>query len=203
MIGAAELGGFALTSLLIELTPGPNMMYLALLSASEGRRAGYAAVAGVAFGLATIGAAAALGVSEFILATPTVYQAVRWAGVAYLLWLAWDGWRGAGSADDAAAPGSTAGVYFRRGLITNLLNPKAAMFYVTVLPGFLPKAATALDAITLSAVYVAVATLIHAGIVTAAGFAQRFLQDDARAQQVRRGLALGLVGVAVWVVIKT
>lgn len=203
MIGSAELAGFAAASLLIELTPGPNMMYLALLSASEGRRAGYAAVAGVALGLAMIGFAAALGVSQLILNTPMAYQAVRWAGVAYILWLAWEGWRGAEDAEATAAPGSSNGVYFRRGLITNLLNPKAAMFYVTVLPGFLSGAATAMDAITLSSVYVAVATMIHAGIVTAAGFAQRFLQDDARAQRVRRGLALGLVGVAVWVVIKT
>lgn len=203
MIDAAGVAGFALTSLLIELTPGPNMVYLALLAATEGRKPGYAAVAGVALGLALVGMATALGLSTFILGEPLAYQAVRWAGVAYLLWLALDGWRGAGGAEDLGDPGSSSPVYFRRGLITNLLNPKAAMFYVAVLPGFLPEGAGIVDAVSLSAVYVAVATAVHAGIVTAAGAAQVFLQNEDRAQTVRRVLALGLVGVAVWVVVKT
>jgi threonine/homoserine/homoserine lactone efflux protein len=203
MIEPAALAGFALTSVLIELTPGPNMAYLALLAATEGRWPGYAAVAGVALGLAVVGLAAALGVSGFILGEPLAYQVVRWAGVVYLLWLAWDGWRGAEGDEGQAAPGSTLGVYFRRGLVTNLLNPKAAMFYLSVLPGFLAAGAGVAEVVTLSAVYVAVATVIHAGIVTAAGAAQVFLQDEARARAVRRGLALALVGVAVWVVVKT
>ena len=203
MIGAGDLAGFALTSALIELTPGPNMMYLALLAASEGRKVGYAAVAGVALGLGLVGLATALGVATLVLREPLAYQAVRWAGVAYLLWLAWDGWRGAGEAEQTVAPGSTLALFFRRGLITNLLNPKAAAFYVAVLPGFLPAGAGPAEAVTLSAVYVAVATAIHLGIVTASGAARAFLQDEARATVVRRGLAVGLLGVAVWVVIKT
>lgn len=203
MIGVGDVAGFALASLLIELTPGPNMMYLALLSASEGRRAGLAAVAGVALGLTLVGLATALGVSALILQQPLAYQTVRWAGVGYLLWLAYDGWRGAEQAEDQGGPGESLSRYFRRGLITNLLNPKAAMFYVAVLPGFLPEGAGVVDAVTLSAVYVAVATVIHAAIVAAAGSAQVVLQDEARAKVVRRGLAIGLVGVAVWVVIKT
>jgi threonine/homoserine/homoserine lactone efflux protein len=203
MVDAATLAAFALTSFLIELTPGPNMAYLALIAATEGRKRGYAAVAGVALGLALVGLAAAMGLAALINASPVAYQALRWAGVGYLLWLAWEGWRGASEKAEYAEIGSSLGLFFRRGLITNLLNPKAAVFYVAVLPGFLAASPGIWDVITLSAVYVGVATGVHAGIVTAAGAARDWLADESREKTVRRGLSLALVGVAVWVVWKT
>ncbi len=203
MADSATLAAFALTSLLIELTPGPNMAYLALIAATEGRKPGYAAVAGVALGLTVVGLAAALGLTALISASPVAYQALRWAGVGYLLWLAWEGWRGAKETVEHAGPGSSLGLFFQRGLITNLLNPKAAMFYVAVLPGFLLPGATVADGISLSAVYVGVATIVHAVIVTAAGTARDWLDNSARERVIRRVLALALVGVAVWMVWKT
>lgn len=203
MADTATLAAFALTSLLIEMTPGPNMAYLALIAATEGRKPGYAAVAGVALGLAVVGLAAALGLTAVINASPVAYQALRWAGASYLLWLAWDGWRGSTDAADLADAGSSLGMFFWRGLITNLLNPKAAVFYVAVLPGFLVQGAIIADVITLSAIYVGVATIVHAAIVTAAGTARDWLANTARERIVRRGLALALVGVAIWMLWKT
>ncbi len=203
MVDAATLAAFALTSLVIELTPGPNMTYLALIAATEGRRPGYAAVAGVALGLGLVGVAVALGLAAVINASPVVYQALRWAGVGYLLWLAWDGWRGAPENVEHAEMGSPLGLFFRRGLITNLLNPKAGVFYVAVLPGFLSAHPDIWDVITLSGIYVAAATGVHAGIVTAAGAARGWLADAKREKTVRRTLSLALVGVAVWMVRKT
>jgi threonine/homoserine/homoserine lactone efflux protein len=187
----------------VELTPGPNMAYLALVAATEGRRRGYAAVAGVALGLAILGMLAATGLAALIAASPVAYQALRWAGVAYLLWLAWEGWQGAERPEDATAAGSPLMVWFRRGLITNLLNPKAAVFYVAVLPGFLTPAGGMTEAVVLSMVYVAVATFVHAMIVTLAGSVQAFLDDPARAKVTRRVLSLGLAGVAVWMLMRT
>ncbi|MGL4279461.1 MAG: LysE family translocator, partial [Albidovulum sp.] len=163
----AGLPAFVLTATLIELTPGPNMAWLALVAATEGRRPGYAAVAGVALGLALIGVAAAFGLAGMIAATPALNQVLRWGGVLYLLWLAWDGWRDAGDGAGNGDGSVTLARAFRRGLITNLLNPKAAVFYVAVLPGFTDPGAPVLgETLTLTAAYVAVATLIHAGIVT-------------------------------------
>ena len=199
----ASAAAFALTSVLIELTPGPNMAYLALIAATEGRRPGYAAVAGVALGLGIMGLAATLGLAVVIQNQPLAYQALRWAGVAYLVWLAWDGWREAGAGSGHAPPGSSLALYFRRGLVTNLLNPKAAIFYVTVLPEFLSGPGGVAEPLVLSAIYVAVATAIHAAIVTAAGAARVWLEDPARTRTVRRGLAVALVGVAVWVIWKS
>lgn len=200
----ATVAGFALTSALIEVTPGSNMVYLALVAATDGRKPGYAAVAGVALGLTILGILAALGLASLIDASPLLYATLRWAGVAYLLWLAWDSWRMAGDASEHAALGSSLSRYFGRGLITNLLNPKAALFYVAVLPSFLIQTTRALaQTLWLSLIYVAIATMIHAAIVTAAGTAQAALADEKRSQMLRRLLAIALALVALWFAWKT
>lgn len=189
----------ALASFLIELTPGPNMTYLALVSASEGRRAGFATVAGVALGLTAIGLAAAFGVAQLISASPVAYQALRWAGVAFLLYLAWDGWRGGGADIVATKDDQSNRRYFMRGLITNLLNPKAAVFYVAVLPTFVEATRPALpQTLVLTLIYVAVATLVHAAIVVLAGALEPVLNDPRRERIARRVLSGLLALVAVW-----
>ena len=200
MIDAQTIAGFALTSFLIELTPGPNMAWLALLAATEGRKKGYAAVAGVALGLAILGAAAGLGLAAVLQSSPVAYQTLRWAGIAYLAWLAYETWCGAEDVEDHGEAGSGLWQYFTKGLITNLLNPKAALFYVAVLPGFLAPTAGMWDALSLSAVYVGVATMVHAGIVTAAGTAQGWLSSPSRVVTARRVMALALLGVVAWMI---
>lgn len=192
------VAAFALASVAIELTPGPNMVWLAIVAATDGRRAGFAAVAGVALGLALAGMAAALGVAALIARSPLAYQVLRWAGVAYLLWLAWQGWIGADEPPEEAVQGAGLWRYLQRGLVTNLLNPKAFLFYITVLPGFLPTVPSVTDSLFLTAIYVAVATVIHAGIVALAGQARDWLVVEDRAVLVRRVLALALAGVALW-----
>ena len=160
-IAPATLLSFALASFLIELTPGPNMTYLALVSAGDGRNAGFATVVGIALGLAVIGMVAALGVAELIQASDMLYEGLRWAGVLFLLYLAWEGWT-AGT-DVVSSADISHGKYFTRGLVTNLLNPKAAVFYVAVLPTFVEQDRPILmQTLVLSAVYVVVATIVHA-----------------------------------------
>lgn len=198
------LAGFAFTSLLIELTPGPNMVYLAIVAINDGYRHGYAAVAGVALGLAIVGALAAAGMAAAIEASPFLYQTLRWGGVAYLLWLAWDGWRGATDDIEHAALGSSYGRYFRRGLVTNLLNPKAAIFYVAVLPSFVFATAPIMpQTLILSATFVGVATAIHAAIVTLASQLRPLLENPKIRQTVRQVLAVALGLVAAWFAWKT
>lgn len=207
MDGVNPLFAFALTSLIIEITPGPNMTYLAALSLSSGTRAGFAAVAGIALGLLTYGIVAALGLAAVIDSSRLLYGLLRWTGVAYLLWLAWEAW----SSERETAPGATDGpdgepwLAFRRGLITNLLNPKAAVFYVAVLPEFLRPDGGAVmsQTLALSLIYVAVATAIHCGIVALAGTLQsKFATPDSR-RTVRRLLALALVVIAIWFALTT
>ncbi|NAZ37836.1 LysE family translocator [Rubellimicrobium sp. CFH 75288] len=194
----AGLPALLLASLLVELTPGPNMAWLAIVAGAEGVRVGLAAVAGVALGLALAGAAAALGLAALVAASPALYEALRWGGAAYLLWLAWDGWRGAAETAPPL-PGRQARRAFRRGLVTNLLNPKAGVFFVAVLPGFVDPGAPVLgQTLWLTAGYVLVATAVHAGIVLLAGQARRLLLDPARERRARRALSVALALVALW-----
>lgn len=199
----AEVAPFLVACLVIELTPGPNMVYLALLSAQHGRLAGYVASVGVGLGLLTIGLLAAFGFGQFVQGTPWLYQVLRWAGVAYLLYLAWDCWR------DVRRPmktdiAQTYGAAFKRGLVTNLLNPKAFMFYVTVLPGF-AGSETPLQSriVTLTLLYVLVATLVHGLVATGAGALTNVLQRQKWRVAVGAGSAALLVVVAIWVAVKT
>jgi threonine/homoserine/homoserine lactone efflux protein len=199
------LSAFVLTCLVIELTPGPNMAYLAVLSAGNGRRAGFAATLGIALGLLVVGVGAALGLAALISSSNPLYEGLRWAGVAYLLWLAWDGWRDATETSPARADGNgIEAAAFTRGLITNLLNPKAAVFYVAVLPTFIDVMQPVLEqTVLLSTVYVFVATAIHATIVLLAGTARPFLEDPGRSRTARRGLSLALGAIAVWFAFST
>jgi threonine/homoserine/homoserine lactone efflux protein len=189
------LAEFALLSLIVEVTPGPNMAWLAVTSAAEGRRAGLMAVAGVATGLAMIGVAAAFGLAAVISASPVLWNILRWGGVAWLLYLAWEAWT---DADGEAEP-TDGRTWFKRGLITNLLNPKAAVFYIAMLPGFLtPTAAVLPQTLIMTAVYVAVATAVHATIVLASGTMSYLLTDPVRSGRIRRTLAVLLALVALW-----
>lgn len=181
------------------------MVYLAVLSASAGRRAGFAAVLGVALGLLLVGIAAALGLAAVIASSPLLYEVLRWAGALYLLWLAWEGWLGAEETSPGRAEaGRGDAAYFTRGLVTNLLNPKAGIFYIAILPTFVdPSRSLAGQTVSLSVVYVAVATLVHGGIVLLAGAARPWLEDERRSTLVRRVLALVLAGIALWLLAAT
>jgi threonine/homoserine/homoserine lactone efflux protein len=195
-----DLAGFALASFLIELTPGPNMTYLAVLSARQGRGAGYVAVLGVALGLGSMGAAAALGLATLIGASPALFAILRWGGVGYILYLAWEAWR---EADNPPEPIAT-GRYFVQGLVTNLLNPKAALFYVTVMPNFLGSGTDdPMSWTLLAAVYVSIATLVHLAIVTASGTLEPVLTKGVGRVVVSRVFAFVLVCVAAWMLWST
>lgn len=191
---------FTATCLIVELTPGPNMAYLAILSASFGRKAGFFATSGVAAGLLIIGIASALGLSEIIINSALAYQILRWSGTAYLLWLAWDTARFEDTipsgAMDKQRPASE---FFRRGLFTNLFNPKAAIFYVAILPRFIDNTShITAQAVFLTLLYVIVATVIHTTIVCLSGSARRLLQNEKQRMFTRRCLAFLLALIALW-----
>jgi threonine/homoserine/homoserine lactone efflux protein len=201
-----SLLSFAFTALVIEITPGPNMGYLAVLSLTRGWRAGAAAVTGVALGHAVYGVLAALGVAAAIESSKLLYEVLRWAGVVYLLWLAWEAWSSEAETSPDVADGHYGGarLAFRRGLITNLLNPKAAVFFVTVVPTFVrPEGSVAAQTLLLSGIFVAIATLIHSLIVLLASHMRAFVSDPKRRRPVRRVTAVMLAGIAIWFAVST
>jgi threonine/homoserine/homoserine lactone efflux protein len=194
---------FLMAVALIELTPGPNMGWLALVAATRGRTAGLAAVAGTAVGLAAWMLAAVMGLTALLAEWPMAYQTVRWAGVAYLFWLAWEALKGDTTTpgDAEVIAGARRRALFLRGLTANLLNPKAAVFYTAVLPAFIrPEAGSATaQALTLGTIQVLVATAVHAGIVLGADRAGQSMLARLEGRTVRIVMAAGIALIAVWV----
>lgn len=198
MIDPGLFLGFMLAALLIELTPGPNMAWLIMLSIAEGRKAGLAATAGIALGLAVLAGLSAIGLAALISNSPLAYEALRWAGALFMLYLAWEGWRSAGESSPSR-PAMRQSDFVIRGFIINALNPKAAIFYITVLPQFMSAGLPAQpQALTLALTSVIIATMVHALLVIGAGSLRQFIDNEHLNRQIRRVLSLALVGVAIW-----
>lgn len=189
---------------LIELTPGPNMGYLAALSAAEGRTAGFKAVLGVTLGLAFYMLLSVAGVAELLAAAPLLYAALRWAGVIYLLYLAWEAWRGARETSPGHA-GESDHRPFWRGFIANILNPKALVFYVALLPSFIMSDHGPFwaQALVLGGIHIGISFIVHSAIVLGAARAGRLISGSAHAPMVRRALALGIAAIALWLAWET
>jgi threonine/homoserine/homoserine lactone efflux protein len=192
---------FLVAVLVLELTPGPNMAYLAALSLSRGRWAGLLATAGVAAGLAVHAVLAALGAGVLIERSPLAYEVLRWCGVLYLLWLAWESWRGEGETSAGQAVlGEVTRRLFWRGFLSNVFNPKSILFFVSVVPRFIEPGGWSppVQLALLGSAYVAVATGVHTAIVLLAAQLEPWLSAGPGRDIVRRVLALALAAIAVW-----
>ena len=139
MIPAHELLIFAAACLLLVLTPGPNMIYLISRSICQGRKAGVTSLLGVVAGFFVHMFAAAAGLTAVFMAVPMAYEALKWAGALYLLWMAWQAVRpGASSPFEARdlAPDAMPKL-LTMGFMTSVLNPKVAVVYLSVFPQFI------------------------------------------------------------------
>jgi threonine/homoserine/homoserine lactone efflux protein len=195
--------GFALAVMLIEITPGPNMAWLVTLALSEGRRAGLGAIAGVALGLTANAVLSVLAASFILAQDESLTRAVSVLAAAMMAWLAWEAWRDAGESSTAATPRAGSQRHVLAGFAINLLNPKSALFLITVMPQFVADGRpTLLQGLTLAAVSVIIATAIHLALVLGAGRARAGLMVEARARTVRRMLALAMLAVAAWFLAK-
>lgn len=122
-------------SILLYLTPGADMMFIIASGIAGGPKAGLAATAGIILGVACQVILAAAGLALLIAASPFALDAIRYGGAAYLAWLAWHSWRSNGSPDTRKGRADLWRA-FRRGLVTNLLNPKVILFIIAFLPQF-------------------------------------------------------------------
>lgn len=192
------LPAFLLAMALVELTPGPNLAYLGLLSASRGWRAGLQAVAGITLGLSLYLLITLFGLTQTPLHSPTGLNLLRWAGVLYLLWLAWEAMRGS---REAAPDPNPARSPFVRGLVANLLNPKAAIFYLALLPSFIrPDAGpVSVQILIFGAGHIMISVLIHSAAVFGAAEAASRLPPRG-VLVFRIVLAGGLVAAALWLI---
>jgi threonine/homoserine/homoserine lactone efflux protein len=179
MPSTASLIAFALVSLGMVLTPGPNMIYLISRSISQGRLAGLISLGGVALGFVVYMLCAAFGVTALIFAVPYAYDALRFAGALYLLWLAWQAVRPNGQSPFRVRqlPADSPRKLFAMGFVTNLLNPKIAMLYLSLLPQFIDPAAGSVltQSLVLGFTQIAVSVTVNSMIALAAGSIAVFL----------------------------
>jgi threonine/homoserine/homoserine lactone efflux protein len=132
-----SLALFMAAGLALNLTPGPDMLYVAARGAAEGRGAGIASALGIAAGTLVHIALVALGLAALLAAVPVAYTAVRLGGAAYLVWLGARALlRPAGLRERTLTPASRWAV-FRQGVVTNVLNPKVALFFLAFVPQFI------------------------------------------------------------------
>lgn len=201
-MSAAALLGIAAVALGLVLTPGPNMIYLVSRSITQGRRAGLVSLLGVAAGFVVYLAAAAAGLATVFDAVPAAYTALKLAGAAYLLHLAWQAVRPGGTSVFTVRelPVDPPRRLFTMGLVTNLLNPKIAVLYVSLLPQFVDPArgSVAVQSVVLGATQIVVALSVNALIVVFAGALAGFLASRPtwlRAQRYLMGGVLGALAV--------
>lgn len=138
MIDASTLLLFTGACLALTVTPGPDMLLIASRSLSQGQRAGFASLAGIQVGTYCHALAAALGLSQLLVAVPLAYDALRLLGAAYLLYLAWKTLRsGSHLQVSAGLQAIPARRIFQQGVLTNILNPKMALFVLALFPQFI------------------------------------------------------------------
>ena len=174
----ASLIGFALVALGIALTPGPNMIYVISRSLTQGVTAGLISLGGVALGFVFYMLCAAFGITALLFAIPYAYDALRFAGAAYLLWLAWQALRPGGRSPFQVKTLKVDGPrkLFAMGFVTNLLNPKIAMLYLALLPQFIDPAGSVLSqSLMLGSIQIVISVSVNAMIALAAGSIAVFL----------------------------
>jgi len=142
MLGTHSLALFATTVFVVNATPGVDMMLTLTRTLRHGVRGGLAAALGVMAGCVVHALAAALGLAALIAASAAAFSVLKWLGAAYLLWLAFGMLRSATFGEAAAAVPQLAespglGALFRQGVLTNVLNPKIALFFLALLPQFI------------------------------------------------------------------
>jgi threonine/homoserine/homoserine lactone efflux protein len=178
----SQLIAIAVATLVLVVIPGPNMMYITTRSLAQGVRAGVVSALGVETGTTVYVAATAVGLSALIAGAPAVLDILRYAGMAYLLFLAVKEVRGFRS---AGAPAAAIAVrqtrlprVFLDGLLMNLLNPKSLLFFLAFLPPFLTSngAAAPVEVLALGTVTILVAMTVDLAYALGAGAVSRALR---------------------------
>jgi threonine/homoserine/homoserine lactone efflux protein len=202
MVSMAAVAGIAVVAFGFVCTPGPNMIYLVSRSIVQGRRAGMISLLGVAAGFAVYLLAAVAGLTAVFTLVPAAYTALKLAGAAYLLYLAWQAIRPGGRSPFAPQPlpPDSPRRLFTMGLVTNLLNPKIAVLYVSLLPQFVDpsRGDIALQNLLLGLTQIAVALTMNTVWICTAGGLAAFLAGRPTWLRVQRAfMATVLGGLAV------
>jgi threonine/homoserine/homoserine lactone efflux protein len=192
MPASTALISFALISFGLVLTPGPNMIYLVSRSITQGPAAGVVSLGGVALGFVFYMLCAAFGITALLFAVPYAYDALRLAGAAYLLWMAWQAVKPNGRSPFQVKKLAldSPRKLFAMGFVTNLLNPKIAMLYLALLPQFIDPASGSVlaQSLVLGAIQIVISVSVNAIIALSAGSIALFLSSRPSWMLVQRYL---------------
>ncbi len=170
---SSSLLAFGLVALGMALTPGPNMMYLVSRSICQGRAAGMISLGGVALGFLFYMFATACGITALLFAVPLAYDVLRFGGALYLGYLAWQALKPGGRSpfQVRSLPPDSPRKLFAMGLLTNLLNPKIAMLYLSLLPQFIdPRHGSVLaQSVTLGSMQIVASLAVNSVVAIMAG----------------------------------
>lgn len=207
MLELSQVSAFALISLLMVLTPGPNMLYLISRSICQGKLAGFISLAGVVAGFIFYMLCASLGITALVIAIPYAYDTIRIVGAMYLLWLAWKAIKPNASPlfDLKHLTNDSPLKLFTMGFVTNLLNPKIAIMYLSLLPQFIhPQQGSILfQSVQLGFIQIMVSLCVNAAIVFSAGSIALFLQKKPVWAQLQRWfMGTVLAGLAVRILLE-
>lgn len=193
---------FALVALGMALTPGPNMIYLVSRAISQGRAAGWISLIGTALAFILYMLSAALGISAIFMAAPLAYDVLRFAGAAYLAYLAWQALKPGGRSPFHVRelPKDTPRKLVAMGFLTNLLNPKAAVLYLSLLPQFIDpeRGAVLTQSLVLGFTQIAASVVVNAAMIALAGTISIFLARRPGFVTVQRwlmGTVLGALAI--------
>ena len=183
----AQLGLFIVSSFLIIIAPGPDILFVLAQGMSRGKKAGFTAAAGLATGNIVHTTAAALGIAALLAAYPKAFFAVKLAGIAYLLFLAWKTFRSRNAEDTADAEEGSPNLFIR-GFIMNVLNPKVALFYLAFFPQFISPAAAhpVLQTFAMGLTFMVMVLCVFGGLGIASGAIGGMFSRHPR---VKKGLA--------------
>ena len=197
----STLFAFALIALGMALTPGPNMIYLISRSLCQGKTAGMVSLGGTALGFVFYMLCAAFGITALLMTIPVAYDVLKIAGALYLIYLGWKAIRSPHSPFEIASQQSySTSKLFLMGFLTNLLNPKIAVMYLSLLPQFIsPEHASVLtQSMVLGFVQIIVSVSVNAVIAIAAGSIAVFLSRRPSWLVVQRWLmGMVLTGLAI------
>ncbi|GGR38950.1 LysE family translocator [Streptomyces netropsis] len=204
MVSISAVVGIAVVAFGMVITPGPNMIYLVSRSVSQGYRAGLISLAGVGVGFLIYLMAATAGIAAVFSLVPEIYLALKLAGAAYLLWLAWKAVRPGGSSvfSPRELEADRPRKLFGMGLLTCLLNPKIAILYVSLLPQFVEpeKGHVAAQSLVLGLTQIVVGVVMNGVFVVTAGSVASFFSGRplwARIHRYAMGTALAAFAVRI------
>lgn len=162
---------FSATVIPLVCTPGPDILFIASQAVSSGTAAGFRATAGVVLGYCVHSLLVALGLAAVVAASPALFEAIRWVGITYLVYLAYRLVRAALRPGGVQVTGTRVKDQLRKGFLTSLLNPKGMMVYLAILPQFMdPRLGdTTLQAVMLSAAFMFWCVVVYSGICVALG----------------------------------